>query len=120
MINFASDPVESVLHSALNGLSYRQQVASNNIANVDTPGFTASKVDFEDSLRSAVQDGDVTGSGTVQASTSQTGATAGADGNNVDLARETMVQMQASFSYQLLSRAVGDRFAMISTAIGGM
>jgi hypothetical protein len=27
--------------------------------------------------------------------------------------------MQATFSYQLLSRAVGDRFGLITTAIGG-
>jgi flagellar basal body rod protein FlgB len=38
----------------------------------------------------------------------------------VDLAAETMTQMQATFSYQLLSRAVGDRFGLVSTAIGGM
>ncbi len=45
---------------------------------------------------------------------------AGADGNNVDLASETHAAMQATFSYQLLSRAVGDRFGLITTAIGGM
>ena len=33
---------------------------------------------------------------------------------------ETLTAMQATFSYQLLTRAVGDRYGLISTAIGGM
>jgi flagellar basal-body rod protein FlgB len=49
-----------------------------------------------------------------------TAATPGANGNNVDLAAEQMTAMRASFQYQLLSRAVGDRYALITTAIGGM
>jgi flagellar basal-body rod protein FlgB len=119
MLISASDPVASVLHSALDGLSQRQRVTADNIANVDTPGFTASRLDFESSLRSALDDG-VVSPGEIEQSTSQSTAVAGANGNNVDLASETMIQMQASFSYQLLSRAVGDHFGLITTAIGGM
>jgi len=119
MLISASDPVASVLHSALDGLSQRQRVTADNIANVDTPGFTASRLDFESSLRSALDDG-VVSPGEIEQSTSQSTAVAGANGNNVDLASETMTAMQATFSYQLLSRAVGDRFGLVSTAIGGM
>jgi len=115
----ASDPVGNALHSALDGLAYRQRVTADNIANVDTPGFTARQVDFEDSLRSALGDGSISRGG-VAPTTTATSATPGADGNNVDLASETMVAMQATFSYQLLSRAMGDRFGLITTAIGGM
>ena len=46
--------------------------------------------------------------------------TPGVNGNNVDLATETMNAMQATFRYQLLTRAVGDRASLITTAIGGM
>ena len=46
--------------------------------------------------------------------------TPGANANNVDLATETMTAMQSTFRYQLLSRAYGDREALITTAIGGM
>jgi flagellar basal-body rod protein FlgB len=115
----APDPVGAALHSALDGLAYRQRVTADNIANVDTPGFTAAKVDFEDSLRGALEDGtyaDGEAVPTTEASTAQPGA----NGNNVDLASETMTAMQATFSYQLLSRAVGDRFGLVTTAIGGM
>ena len=56
----ATDAVGSALRSALDGLAYRQRVSANNVANVDTPGFTASTVDFEDSLRGALADGTYT------------------------------------------------------------
>ena len=45
-----SDPVSAVLNSALDGLSTRQQVIADNIANVDTPGYRATSVDFESAL----------------------------------------------------------------------
>ncbi len=115
----ASDPVGSALYSALEGLQQRQQVAADNIANVDTPHFTARSVAFEGSLKDALQNGSL-GTGEVAASVGYSSAQRGANGNNVDLAKETMVAMQSTFRYQLLTRAVGDRFGLITTAIGGM
>ena len=119
MLISGSDPVGSALHAALDGLAYRQRVTADNIANVDTPGFTATHVEFEDSLRGALDDG-VLDAGEAQPSATLSTAQAGADGNNVDLGSETLAAMQATFSYQLLSRAVGDRYGLITTAIGGM
>jgi flagellar basal-body rod protein FlgB len=119
MLISSSDPVGSALHTALDGLAYRQRVTADNIANVDTPGFTATHVDFEDSLRGALADGTMS-MGEGLPTTTLTTDQAGANGNNVDLGSETLTAMQATFSYQLLSRAVGDRFGLVSTAIGGM
>ncbi|MGZ4473919.1 MAG: flagellar basal body rod protein FlgB [Nocardioidaceae bacterium] len=112
-----SDPVGNVLRNALDGLAVQQRVTANNLANVDTPDFIATKVDFEGPLRAAMADGSIAGGDVApvtEASTDQVGA----NGNNVDVASETMTAMQATFQYQLLSRAVGDRFGLISTAIG--
>ncbi|HEX6515077.1 MAG TPA: flagellar basal body rod protein FlgB [Nocardioidaceae bacterium] len=127
MLISGSDPVAAVLGSALDGLALRQRVAADNVANIDTPGFIASKVDFETSLRTAIADGSLVedaatgGPEDIPAPTvTPTAATPGANGNNVDLAAEQMTAMRASFQYQLLSRAVGDRYALITTAIGGM
>lgn len=39
--------------SSLDALWLKTQVIANNMANADTPGFKASKVTFEESLRSA-------------------------------------------------------------------
>lgn len=118
----ASDPVAAALSTALDGLALRQRVAANDIANADTPGFTASKVDFEDSLRTALDDGSLTGGplGTDLATVEPTFGPPSANGNNVDLGTEEMTAMQATFRYQLLSRAVGDRYGLVTTAIGGM
>lgn len=44
----------SVLEQALSAASLRQKVISNNIANVNTPGFKKSNVIFEDLLQEAI------------------------------------------------------------------
>ncbi|MGZ4436884.1 MAG: flagellar basal body rod protein FlgB [Nocardioidaceae bacterium] len=118
MLISGSDPVAAVLGDALDGLAFRQRVTADNIANMDTPGFIASKVDFEGALRSAVDSGTVTEGPIVPEVTAST-AQRGANGNNVDLATEQMQAMQDTFRYQLLTRAVGERFSLITTAIGG-
>jgi flagellar basal-body rod protein FlgB len=119
MLVSATDSVAAALNSALDGHALRQRVAADNMANIDTPGFTAATVDFESSLRAAIADGSLTAS-EVLPSTGRSSAPAGINGNNVDLASETMASMQSVFQYQLLTRAVGDRYSLITTAIGGM
>ncbi len=119
MLVSAGDSVAAALSGALDGLALRERVAADNIANMDTPNFTASTVDFESSLRSALADGEVAERDVVPATALST-ASAGVNGNNVDLAGETMTAMQAGFQYQLLTRAVGDRYSLVTTAIGGM
>lgn len=110
----APDPVSSALHSALDGLSLRQQVIADNIANVDTPMFRATAVDFESSLRSAIVDGSVA-YGRVTPELNATNTPVGENGNNVDLRKETLSAMQSQFQYQMVTRAVSDRFALITT-----
>jgi flagellar basal-body rod protein FlgB len=117
-VSFAvSDAVSQVLASALDGVSLRQRVIADNIANVDTPGFHASSVDFETELRSAISDGSFEqGLDSVTATTTPTDTPAGANGNNVDLRKETMAAVQSQFQYQILTRAVNDRFTLVKTA----
>jgi len=114
---FASDGVEGVLHTALNGISFRQDVIADNIANVDTPGFRARSVDFESSLRSAVARGGV-GAGGVDVNIMPTDTPVGVNGNNVDLRKETMAAMQSVFQFQIVSRSVSDRLDNMRTAAG--
>ena len=114
---FASDGVAGVLHTALNGISFRQDVIADNIANVDTPGFLARAVDFESSLKSAVAGGGVDSSG-VDMNVTTTSTPVGENGNNVDLRKETMAAMQSVFQFQIVSRSVSDRFEVLRTAAG--
>ena len=119
MVISGSDPVGAALNGALDGLAFRQRVTADNIANMDTPGFVASKVEFEGALRVAVDSGTIS-AGLVAPEVTASTAQAGANGNNVDLATEQMQAMQDTFRYQLLTRAVGERYNLITTAIGGM
>jgi flagellar basal-body rod protein FlgB len=112
-----TDRVEGVLHTALAGLSLRQDVIADNIANIDTPQFRARSVEFEDSLRTAVARGGVPESGVALTST-PTLTPVGPNGNNVDLRKETMAAMQTVFQYQTVTRAVSDRLALVRTAAG--
>lgn len=43
----------SVVQIALDGLALRQRVIANNIANANSAGFSAQRVDFETALRAA-------------------------------------------------------------------
>lgn len=114
----APDAVGLVLHSALDGVSVRQRVTADNIANVDTPGFRATSVDFESSLRSAIADGEIAGDDLV-VTTTPTDTPVGANGNNVDLRKESLAAIQSQFQYQVLTRAVSDRYALVRTVAGG-
>lgn len=49
-----SSPRVEVLEQALSASSLRQKVISNNIANVNTPGYKKSEVSFEDMLQNAI------------------------------------------------------------------
>jgi flagellar basal-body rod protein FlgB len=113
------DPVSGALYSALDGLALRQQVIADNIANVDTPNFRATSVDFESSLRAAILDGTVT-DGRVSPTTAPTQTPVGENGNNVDLRKETLAAMQSQFQYQMVSRAVSDRFDLVKTVAQGL
>jgi flagellar basal-body rod protein FlgB len=116
-----NDAVSRVLGLALDGVTERQQVISDNIANVDTPNFRATSVDFESSLRDAVNSGSITDSsdGGLNITTTPTDTPVGANGNNVDLRKETLAAVQSQYQYQMLTRAVNDRFTLVKDAIGG-
>lgn len=113
-----SDAVSGVLSTALDGVSLRQQVVANNIANVDTPGFRSTTVSFESSLRAAIASGDFAdGIATVPVTSTPTQTPVGVNGNNVDLRKETLSAMQSQYTYQTLTRAFSDRMGWITSAV---
>src|SRR3954462_9294954 len=84
------DATSRTLQYALDGLTMRQTVLSDNIANEGTPGYQAKAVDFETELTHALGDGAEPSAKPVIAGT---GAAAQPDGNNVDLG-DALVGMQ--------------------------
>jgi len=110
----ALDAVGQVLSTALDGVSMSQNAIANNIANVDTPHYRATTVDFQNALKAAIDDGSYAkGSATVKPQVSAENTPVGANGNNVDLSKETLAGMQSQYQYQVLSRAISDRFDRI-------
>jgi flagellar basal-body rod protein FlgB len=109
------DSTGSVLYTALNGLAARQRVIANNVANVETPGFIAGRVSFEDSLRSAIAAGDA---GETAVSTRASADPVNVNGNNVSLDNEVVSLTETDLAYQLMVQALNQKFGLLRTAIG--
>ncbi len=112
------DDVASVTeHFALTALARRQRAIADNISNVETPGFLAGRVSFEDALRHALNDGDPTeATATVDRSLEPTRE----DGNNVNLDHETLSNVDTNLRYQTMLRAVDDKFGLLRAVIKGV
>lgn len=128
-------------HSALSGLSRRQEAIASNIANIDTPNYRRKDVSFEDSLRARIE-------GASGASTSVSlgrtdarhmdvsldGATHGIGGsselprdvvstrndrNTVGIDEEMTLLVDTQLRYQALSQSLGTRLSTLRTVIRG-
>ena len=109
------DDLASVaLQTAISGLGQRQQVTANNIANMETPNFTASTVSFESSLANAIEGGNPAAA---QVSVDPTADPAGINGNNVNLDSEFVTATKTSLQEQLLTQALTSHYAELSTAL---
>jgi flagellar basal-body rod protein FlgB len=107
-----------VLASALHGLSERQRAIADNIANVQTPGYLARRVDFEGNLERAMADGDR--DGVLAAATPVTSRSLEAtrtDGNNVNLDDETVSALATNLRYQTTVEAVNHKFRLLRSSI---
>jgi flagellar basal-body rod protein FlgB len=108
------DSVTSVaMKSALDALALRQRVIADNIANVDTPGFLAGRVSFEDALAAAVE----RGSGTAATRVSRSLEPTRTNGNNVNLDTETVSNIDTNLRYQIATRAVDGQYQAIRAAM---
>lgn len=122
------DPT-TLMSQALDGLALRQRVVANNVANVDTPGFKASEVRFEDALRRSL-DGDpnqgvrlvrtsaghlpgMDGGGDAPEVVAMTGTTLRNDGNNVDIEQQMAMLAETTLRFNAVSEALARRFAML-------
>jgi flagellar basal-body rod protein FlgB len=88
---------------------------SDNMANVNTPGFLAGRVDFESSLRGALSSGEspsVDG-GQVLRSLEPTNT----NGNNVNLDSETIIATETGLRYQLALNALDGKYNVMRSAL---
>lgn len=111
-----TDRTTAALHASLTGEAQRQRVISDNIANVNTPGYKAKRVSFEDSLARAL---DGQGSSTVSISRSPAEPWASLNDNTVSLEQETTDLVKSGLHYEAIVTAVNHKFNVLSSAIGG-
>jgi flagellar basal-body rod protein FlgB len=106
---------DTALHAALTGLSQRQRVTADNIANVNTPGFLAGRTDFESALQSELSSGSapVVSPGTTSRSLEPTNT----NGNNVNLDEETVIATETGLRYQLALNALDGKYSLLRTAL---
>ncbi len=116
---------------ALDGLATRQRVISDNLANVDTPGFKASEVRFEDALQRAIGRGRGQSSlrlvsdnprhlspepssldGVQPQVVRLNNTTDRVDGNNVDIDQEMVQLADTNISYNALVQLISSRIAL--------
>jgi flagellar basal-body rod protein FlgB len=135
MSNFIdSDKTVQALQFTLDGLSKRVQVATNDIANAETPNFKASEVTFEGSLRNALR-----GTGDSPLALTLTdgahmdpernvGAAAVVetpllnevlknDNNNVDIDREMTTLAESNIMYSAMTQLTATKLSILRSAI---
>lgn len=110
-----TDLTAAAIHSALSGLAARQRVLADNVANVETPGFRAGRVDFESSLQRALSGGDP---GRATPSTTRSTAAPQPNGNNVSLDEEIVALTDTGLRYQFMVEALNGKYRLLRTAIG--
>jgi flagellar basal-body rod protein FlgB len=111
-----ADGVTNALHMAINGLDARQQAISGNVANLETPGYRARTVNFEDSLRAALSDGDPTA---MSVEVDESLAATRMNGNNVNIDFELLAEQENNLRQQLVVQALNGKYALLRTAILG-
>ena len=103
------------LKVALEGLRLQRQASVDNLANMETPGYRAKRVDFESALRRATAGGRAP---ELSADVSVSDAPAGMNGNNVAVDDELLVMSENSMRQQLVVESLNSRYRVLRTAIG--
>lgn len=133
------DPASRAMRFALGGLSQRLQVIGDNLANADTPGYVAQKVDFESVLQSTLagagptppplfltddQPGHlagqpVSGSSPGPAVVANLDNAPRNDGNNVNVDQEMTALAETGLTYSAMGQLMTINLSQLRSAIRG-
>ena len=109
---------------ALDASLLRHQVIANNIANADTPGFAAKRVNFEEQLAKFMQiNGELDDSAlekefqNIKASIDEGHAVVQSDSEKVELDREMIDLTKNVIRYRAILEALSKRGAVLKMAI---
>jgi flagellar basal-body rod protein FlgB len=106
--------IVDILQFALEGVTQQQAAIANNLANAQTPGYTAETVSFQQSLEQALQRG-----GTAHITEAPSAAAPASDGNNVNLTTQLVEAEQSTLQYQAITDSLNAQFRLIQGSAGG-
>ncbi|MHC1746194.1 MAG: flagellar basal body rod protein FlgB [Negativicutes bacterium] len=130
--NVVSSSYQKVMEKALSASGLRNQVISNNIANVNTPGFKRSDVEFEGILAQALDNknrlsltstnvqhlsGNGGTTGTTPTIHTSSENTMRIDGNNVDIDAEMANIAKNTIYYNAIAHQLSRYFSNLKSAI---
>jgi flagellar basal-body rod protein FlgB len=110
------DTTQQALESAMSGSMLRQTLLTNNLANVDTPGYQPEDVNFQSTLQSAIQSGQPLDSVTFQPYSEQQATSA--DGNGVSPEQQQAALSSNGLLYETLTQIATQREAILESAMG--
>lgn len=99
----------------------RHDVVANNIANVNTPGFKRSDLDFQSELNEAISENDDSEQlASLEGEVVKTNITpVRRDGNNVDLNKELAIMSENSILYKAYTQFLKSRLNKMREAMRG-
>jgi len=117
-----SDLTTQTLTKCLDAVGLRHRVIADNIANVETPGFTRSEVTFEEQLKTAMDSDDMESAmARVQDVRAEVHtdrlSPARPDGNNVSVDKEMASMVKNTLQYEALVQLMNLKYAMLRTVI---
>jgi len=107
----------NALTRALDLTAQRQNLLTQNVANIDTPGYHARDIDFRRQLEQALDFGDEQAAPVFAQEVP--GLVARPDGNNVDIDRESLLMAQNQLQYQTEVALLRSEMNRLQTAISG-
>jgi len=110
------DSTQLALESALRGASIRQTLLTDNLANINTPGYQRKDLDFHAQLRAAQAAGDV--ADVEFRPTTDPARIVRADGSGLDADQEAAELAKNALEYQAIVQVMGARIGILQTAIG--
>ena len=112
------DTAHIALERALQGASMRHAALSENIANVNTPGYQRRDVDFQSALQAAMPAGKEAIASVPFATSVDGAAPVRADGNSVDMDTESAGLAKNALEYEAITQVLRSRDEILRSAIG--
>src|SRR5438270_9178704 len=110
------DSTQLALEAAMRGSMLRQSLLTNNLANVDTPGYQPQDVNFQGTLSAAMQSGQAPAQVAFQPYTLN--QTVSADGNGVNAEQQSAQLAENGLLYQTLTQVAAQRESIMENAMG--